>query len=1018
MKRLASHFLFFAVVLLLSALPVIAQELTGAIEGIIKDTSGGVLPGVTVEATSPGSGTIVATSDAKGYYRFPRVPPGVYSIKASLSGYKPAGARNVNMTLGKTATVNLTLEVGVAETITVTAAAPLVDVTQSATSTSIAREQIEAIPKGRDFSSVVVQAAGASREPFLQGLSIDGASGAENHFILDGIDTTHPYNGVNGQQFTTTPNSGIGGQGIVTDFIEEIQVKSAGYAAEYGGSVGGVVNVVTKTGTNDIHGSILSYFGNSSWNGPERPTFYESSPTLYRTFPKDKFNRIEPGGMLSGPIMRDRLWFFAGYNPTILTTTRTPVGSSKSYDQDTRVDYLTVNLTANLGSKLLFKLGGSSTRNKDKGVLPAQDNTTPANSNLAITAKTPVSSYSLYGDYVPTSNFYVSGRGGYYKWNTTTAGITDITRTLFTGSNGTDNTSCGSACLPTSSPLYRPGGFASIPIGSFNENSFDKWDRQAGGIDGSYFLEAAGHHAFKAGVQYEKIKNGVSTGEHGNLYTFRWGLADPRNLGVKGTFGSVGVRRFRTDGGADSNNMGVYLQDSWTVIPTLTLNVGVRAEQEYVPYYGHRVDPSLPRWLATWGFGDKVAPRLGFSWDAMSNQKLKVYGSYGKYYDIMKIDMSRQSGGAARWIDYWYPLNTLDWTTIAAQCQISTNDQTFNPCPSLGPNKSIDLRAPTDPREGVDPNLKPMSQREYQLGSDFQLTPQSMVGVRYVNKKLLDTIEDIGTIIVLPNGNLSEEYFTANPGKGIVARPAEGCPLCPAQPEAIRKYQAVTLHYIRAFRQSWSARLSYTYSELRGNYSGLASSDEFGRNDPNIERYFDELHNSFDQNGKLVTGPLNTDRPNAVKAQVLYRAPWGTNIGVNSSWLSGTPISEEVTFRGVGFFPHGRGNLGRTDSLSETNLLLSQAFPLGKYGFEASINVLNLFDQKAVTRVGNNHYREDMCAAKYIPGCTAGTAEKVFFSAPFDTDKIMASAPVQPNYKKAILYQLPRAVRLGVKFTF
>ncbi len=511
-----------------------------------------------------------------------------------------------------------------------------------------------------------------------------------------------------------------------------------------------------------------------------------------------------------------------------------------------------------------------------------------------------------------------------------------------------------------------------------------------------------------------------STGEHGNLYTFRWGLADPRSLGVKGTYGSVGVRRFRTDGGADSNNMGLYIQDSWTVIPTLTINAGVRAEQEYVPYYGHRVDPSLPEWLVTWGFGDKVAPRLGFSWDALSNQKLKVYGSYGKYFDIMKIDMSRQSGGAARWIDYWYPLNTLDWTTIPGQCQISTNDQSFNPCPSLGPNKSIDLREPTDPREGVDPNLKPMSQREYQLGADYQLTPQSMFGIRYVDKNLLNTIEDIGTLVVLPNGNLTEEYFTGNPGKGLVSRPAEGCPQCPAQPEAIRKYQAVTLHYIRAFRQNWSARASYTYSKLKGNYSGLASSDEFGRNDPNIERYFDELHNSFDQNGKLVTGPLNTDRPHAVKAQVLYRARWGTNVGVNTSWMSGTPVSEEVTYRGVPFFPHGRANLGRTDSLSATDLLLSHAFPVGRYGFEASINVLNLFDQKAVTRIGNNHYREDMCKSPgpYLAGCTAGTAEKLFFSAPFDTDKIMASAPVQPTYLKAISYQLPRTVRLGVKFTF
>jgi len=1008
MKR----FLVFIVLASLFAIPLIGQEQTGAIEGVIKDSSGAVLPGVTVEASASGVGTIVATSDSTGSYRFPRVPPGIYSIKASLAGYKPAGAKDINVTLGKTASVNLVMHLGVAEAITVTAEAPLVDMTKSATSTSIAREQIESIPKGRDFSSVVIQAAGASREPFLQGLSIDGASGAENHFVLDGIDTTHPYNGVAGQQFSGTPNGGIGGQGIVTDFVEEIQVKSAGYNAEFGGSVGGVVNVVTKTGTNDFRGSVLGYYNNSSWDGKSRPTFYESSPTLYVTFPKDNQKRFEPGAMLGGPIMRDRLWFFAGYNPTIVSTTRTPVGATRSFDSDTRIDYLTANLTGNFGSKLLYKLGGSSTRNKDTGVLPAQDNTTPAGTNLGIVTKTPVSSYSLYGDYVPTSRFYFSGRSGLYKWNTNTAGITDLARIVFTGSN--------SQFLPAGDPLIRPAGFSSLPTGSFNEVSFDRWERQAGSLDGSYFLEAAGHHAFKAGVQYEKIKNEVSSGEHGNLYSFRWNLTDPRSLGVKGTYGSVGVRRFRTEGGADSHNLGVYLQDAWEVIPTLTLNVGVRAEEEYVPYYGHRINPSLPRWLATWSFGDKVAPRLGFSWDALTNQKLKVYGSYGKYYDIMKIDMSRQSGGAARWIDYWYPLDTLDWTSIPSKCQISTNDQSSNPCPSLGPNKSIDLRQPTDPREGVDPNLKPMSQREYQLGADYQLTPESMVGIRYVDKKLLNTIEDVGTIIVLPNGNLSEEYFTANPGKGIVARPAEGCPQCPAQPTAKRDYKAVTLNYIRAFRGNWSARLSYTYSELRGNYSGLASSDEFGRNDPNIERYFDELHNAFDQNGHEVVGPLNTDRPHQFKAQVLYRAPWGTNIGVNSSWLSGTPVSEEVTFRGVPFFPHGRGNLGRTDSLSQTDLLLSHTFPLGRYGFEASINVLNLFDQKAVTRIGNNHYREDMCKqpGPYLPGCTAGTAEKVFFSQPFDTDKIMASAPVQPTYKKALSYQAARGVRMGVKFTF
>lgn len=999
---------------LVGAVPLVAQELTGAIEGAAKDSSGAVLPGVTVEASSSGIGTVVATSDARGNYRFPRVPTGVYSVRATLMGYKPAGASNVNVTLGKTATVNLTMEPGVVtEEITVTAEAPMVDITRSATATSIAREQIEFIPKGRDFTSVVTQAAGASREPFLQGLSIDGASGAENRFILDGLDTTHPYNGVSGQQFSTTPNSGIGGQGIVTDFVEEIQVKSAGYAAEFGGSVGGVVNVITKSGSNDISGSLLGYYTDSSWEGKVRPTFYESDPTLYRTFRKDDETRFEPGGMVGGPIMRDQMWFFAGYNPTLASVTRTPDGSTTDYDQDTTIDYFTANLKGNVGSKLLFKLGLSYTNNEVEGVLPAQDGTTPATANLNITTKTPVSSYSLYGDYIPTSNFYLSARAGYYNWDTKTAGVNATNRMVFTGSNA--------QFLPAGDPLIRPGGFQSIPNASIQEVAFDQWERQAGGIDGNLFVTGLGHHAFKAGVQVEEIKNEVSSGEFGNLITFRWNLPDPRSLGVRGTYGSVGVRRFRTQGGSDSNNLGIYIQDSWTVIPTLTLNLGVRTEKEYVPYYGHRVDPSLPEWLTSWDFEDKIAPRLGFAWDAMSNHRLKVYGSYGTYYDIMKIDMSRQSGGAARWIDYWYPLETTDWTTIPGQCQISTNDQSFNPCPSLGPNRSIDLRLPTDPSEGVDPNLKPMEQREYQLGAEFQLTPQSVVAVRYVNKKLINAIEDVGVTIVLPNGNLAELFFTANPGKGIVAGGVEGCPQCAHQPTAKRDYEAVTLSYNRAFRDNWSVRGNYTWSELIGNYSGLASSDEFGRNDPNIERAFDHLHNAFDQNGRETVGPLNTDRPHRVGAQVLYRAPWGSQLGLNTHWMSGTPISEEVTFVGVPFFPHGRKNHGRYDDLSATDLLLSHSFQFGGYFLEASINVLNLFDEDTVTRVGTNHYRVDLCTHGQSTGrlpCTPQKAAAVFFEKAFDTDAIMAGATVQPNYLKAISFQAPRSIRLGVKLTF
>ena len=298
MKRLLT--LLFAVLI---ALPVVAQETTGSIEGVVRDNSGAVLPGVTVEVTSGGTGTISSVTDAAGQYRFPRLRPGRYSVKASLAGFRDATASNVDVTVGKTSTANLTLALSsVAETITVTAETPLVDVSTSATATAITREQLEMIPSGRDFTSVVTQAAGASNEAFLGGISIDGASGAENRFVIDGIDTTHPENGVSAQD-------------VVVDFIEEVQVKSAGYAAEFGGSLGGVINAVTRSGTNDFHGTANAYMQDRGWGGSERPEYYPSDPTFYRTFDEDDDVQTEAGFTLGGPIVRDRAWFYLGYQP-------------------------------------------------------------------------------------------------------------------------------------------------------------------------------------------------------------------------------------------------------------------------------------------------------------------------------------------------------------------------------------------------------------------------------------------------------------------------------------------------------------------------------------------------------------------------------------------------------------------------------------------------------------------------------------------------------------------------------
>jgi hypothetical protein len=153
-----------------------------------------------------------------------------------------------------------------------------------------------------------------------------------------------------------------------------------------------------------------------------------------------------------------------------------------------------------------------------------------------------------------------------------------------------------------------------------------------------------------------------------------------------------------------------------------------------------------------------------------------------------------------------------------------------------------------------------------------------------------------------------------------------------------------------------------------------------------------------------------------IEAQLLYRLPWGTNIGVNSSWSSGTPISTDGAFNGVLFFPYGRNDKGRTPSIAQTDLLVNHPFKIGDYTLEASLNVSNLFDADKPTRIGNTQYEADVC--DFLDDCS----NDAYFGGvvPYDFRTFMEShgAVTDPAYGRALTYQAPRTVRLGLKFAF
>ena len=355
----------------LLAVPVFAQEQSGSIQGVVKDASGAVLPGATVEAKTGAAGVATAVTDGQGIYRFPALAPGIYTITATLQGFTPAKVENVVVALGQLLTINHTLSIAtLTEAVQVTGESPIIDVKQNATFATVSKDVIDRIPKGRDFTSVIAMSPGSNIENRAGGVSIGGASGSENRFIVDGIDTTNLQNGSSGKTF-------------VTDFLDEVQVKTSGYNAEFPGATGGVVNAVTKSGTNVFHGTVGTYYSNNdSLKGANSPTIRlvptdTTKAELIKT-PLDDIPDWQPVFEVGGPILTDHLWFYGAYSPVRGDTQRTVTfrtppttgSATQTFTQENPFDRFIAKGTWQISSSLKASFVAAPQRSHVRGSLP------------------------------------------------------------------------------------------------------------------------------------------------------------------------------------------------------------------------------------------------------------------------------------------------------------------------------------------------------------------------------------------------------------------------------------------------------------------------------------------------------------------------------------------------------------------------------------------------------------------------------------------------------------------------
>ena len=250
MKRLSIVWMAFFV---LSVFLGYTQEQTGILVGVVTDTDGAFLPGVTVEARSPAQPGVAAdVTDELGRYRLLGLTPGTYSVTFSLPGFNTLKRERILVRLGRTFNLEVTLkQAALEEEITVVGESPVVDIKKSGTTFNYGKEMITKLPSGRDFTSIIHVTTGVNDEEFGGGTMMDGSSSSENMYFVDGVDTTSMYSGDTAQR-------------VLMEFVEEVQVKSSGYEAEHGGSMGGVVNVITRSGGNEFHGEVSGYLTGSA----------------------------------------------------------------------------------------------------------------------------------------------------------------------------------------------------------------------------------------------------------------------------------------------------------------------------------------------------------------------------------------------------------------------------------------------------------------------------------------------------------------------------------------------------------------------------------------------------------------------------------------------------------------------------------------------------------------------------------------------------------------------------------
>lgn len=985
---------------------VAVAQTTGDIEGNVLDQNGSPLPGVSVEIKSPNLiGTRVVVTDGSGRFRFPALTPGAYALTASLSGFTKAEKTGVVVKLGGTSTIPVTLGVSVKEEVVVTGEAPAVDTQRTTIGTNASLDTIQKLPLGRNFTSIATTVAGTGSDA-SGGITVYGATGLENSYIIDGVNTT----GI---------KIGTQGKTLNNEFVQEVEVKTGGYEAEYGHVLGGTINVITKSGGNEFHGDAFGYYDASSLAAADAHGAARTDVGQAKFFtPK----RLDIGADVGGYFVKDRLWFFGAYDRVNLDqdyvrtirTVRDPVPANRFKITQDGTDVTRSNLYS---GKLTFRLGEANTIAAtvfgDPGTFEGRLlGTIGPDSAVQGTQDNGGSDLSLKYDGIFGTQLLVQAQYGFHqdKREQSSAFANSLYREQSQSGYSTE-------ALPGSGPGIL-----------FNE----KYKRNIYKLAGTVFM---GSNEIKGGLDWEHISSTFNEQYGGgDRLTLRLNAAGTVVRNVQHRYFAVtpiekncvklndpaqpfsieNCSGYRIAPGVSNSpttdNIGLFAQDSFKVLKNLTINAGIRYEnQKLKDFTGATLVDIKNEW----------SPRLGVIWDFANNGKSKLYANYGRFYEVIPQDIQTRALGDE------YTIFVRNHTENAA-----------DPVDS-----GIFGYAVVQGGEIVQDNLKGMYQDEVIGGIEYEVAPNWAIGVKGIYKALGRVVEDRCDVATNPD---IVQYYTpgssatcalVNIGEGnalgtikdpfdpncytVTGTDPSGPKPCEST-QARRYFRGVELTATHRFASNFYMLASYLYSKLQGNYSGnLSQTREGGQADPNINADFDYpglVPNTY--------GLLRNDRTHQFKLSGFYAFTFGLSAGANFHFESGRPYSIRgcALERGAcegGYSQEGylvpRGTAGNLPSTYEMDLHLEYSARFGSVSITPIVDIFNVLNRQGVTS------REELFNnTGTLKGNNPanGPTQQNAAACAGDVSITNPACGSNPNYGKDIAFQLPRSIRIGARVSF